>query len=79
MADEEYHRGEMDIHQHELTFRGVMRLTKWACLIIAVMVLFFSMWLAAGAGFFGSLIAAVVVLALGIFLLRSRPRPAEAH
>lgn len=79
MAEEEYRRGEMDIHQHELTFRGVMRLTKWGSLIIAVTVLFFSMWLAAGVGFFGSFIAAVVVLALGIFFLRSKPRPVEAH
>lgn len=79
MADTEYHHGQMDIHQHELTFRGVMRLTKWACLIIAVSVLFFSMWLAAGTDFFAALIAAVVVLALGIFLLRSKPRPADAH
>lgn len=79
MADEEYHRGEMDIHQHELTFRGVMRLTKWGSLLIAVSVLFFTLWFCTEAGFLGGLIAAVVVLAAGFFLLRTKHGPVEAH
>lgn len=79
MADTDYRHGEMDIHQHELTFRGVMRLTKWGCLAIAVTLLFLSMWLAAGTGLIAASIAAVVVLIAGVMLLRGKHRPPAPH
>ncbi len=73
----EYHRGEMDIHAQQATFKAVMSGTKWASLAVVVGVLFFSLWFCTTAGFFTALISAVVVLALGIFGLRSRPSPAH--
>jgi hypothetical protein len=73
----EYHRGEMDIHAQQATFRAVMTGTKWASLAVVVGVLFFSLWFCTTAGFFTALISAAVVLALGIFGLRSRPSPAH--
>jgi uncharacterized membrane protein YGL010W len=79
MADSDYHRGEMDIHEHEVTFRGFLRLSKWGSLIVVAGVLFFSMWLAAGTGLIAASIATVVLLAAGIFFLRDKPRPADAH
>jgi hypothetical protein len=73
----EFHHGDMDIHAQQATFKAVMTGTKWSCLVLAVGVLFFTLWFCTTAGFFTALIAAVVVLALGIFGLRSRPSPAH--
>ena len=72
----EYHHGDMDIHAQQATFKAVMTGTKWACLCIAVGVLFFTMWFCTAAGFFTALITALVVAVLGVTLLRSR---APAH
>ena len=73
----EYHRGDMDIHAQQATFKAVMAGTKWASLAVVVGVLFFSLWFCTTAGFFTALISAAVVLALGIFGLRSRPSSAH--
>jgi hypothetical protein len=69
----EYHRGDMDVHAQQATFRAVMGGTKWAALAVAVGVLFFTLWFCTTAGFFSALVAAVVVSAVGFFALRSRP------
>jgi hypothetical protein len=69
----EFHRGEMDIHAQQSTFKAVMTGTKWASLAVAVGVLFFTLLFCTEAGFFTALISAVVVLVLGIVVLRARP------
>jgi hypothetical protein len=69
----EYHRGEMDIHAQQATFKAVMTGSKWASLAVAVGVLFFALWFCTTAGFFTALISAVALLVVGIFALRSRP------
>jgi uncharacterized membrane protein len=69
----EHHHGEMDIHAQQATFKGVMNGTKWASLIVAVGLLFFTMWFCTAAGFGSALVSAIVVWALGFLLLRSRP------
>lgn len=71
--DEDYHRGEMDISEQASTFDLVMVLSKWGALGIAVLVLFFTMWLYPRGSFMGAAVAAVVLLVAGIFFLRSKP------
>ena len=72
----EFHHGDMDIHAQQATFRAIMKGTKWACLVIAVGVLFFTLLFCTTAGFGSALFTAVVVTILGVLLLRSR---APAH
>ena len=72
----EFHHGEMDIHAQQATFKAVMTATKWASLVLAVGVLFFTLLFCTTTGFFGALISALVVAILGGVLLRSR---APAH
>ena len=73
----EYHRGEMDISEQKATYDLFMGLTKWGSLLTAAIVLFLTVWLAAGMGFFAGLISFVVLMVAGWFLLRSKP--GDAH
>ena len=68
----DYHRGDMDITEQVTTFRDAMTVTKWSCLAVAVGVLFFTLLFCTDTGFFGSLIPAVIVAAVGVFALKSR-------
>lgn len=72
----DYHRGDMDISEQVSTFKLVMGLTKWGSLITAVVILFFTLLFCTPTGFLGSLVASIVVLAIGIAVLRDR---GEAH
>ncbi|MEI9964862.1 MAG: aa3-type cytochrome c oxidase subunit IV [Caulobacteraceae bacterium] len=71
--------GDMDIRQHEASFEGFVRLTKWGSLTVAVLLLFFTSWICTTAGFLGGLILALITLALGIFFLRDKPESAAGH
>jgi uncharacterized membrane protein len=73
----EYHHGDQDVHAQQATFRAIMIGTKWACLAIAATVLMLSMWFCTSAGFLNALITTAVVVAVGIFALRSRAKPAH--
>src|ERR1700750_3376906 len=75
----EYHRGEMDIHAQQATFKAVMTGTKWASLAVIVGVLFFTLWFCTAAGFLPALGTAVGVTALGVVLLRARPSAAHCR
>lgn len=74
----DYHRGHMDIHAQQSTFKAVMTGTKWASLVVAVGVLFFTLLFCTAAGFGSAFISAVVVAVIGVTLLRSRSA-APAH
>jgi hypothetical protein len=69
----EYHRGDMDIHAQQQTYKLVMGLTKWGSLITAVGVLFLTLWFCTAAGFVGALATAVVVTIVGVVFLRGKP------
>jgi hypothetical protein len=69
----EYHRGDMDIHEQVSTFHLVMGITKWGSMVLAATVAFLTLWFCTGAGFLGALFTAVVIVALGVTFLRSRP------
>ena len=79
MADGAYEHGQMDTHQQELTFHSFIMLSKWGSLFIAVLILFLSLWFATDAGFLGGLVAAIVVLAIGIFVLAEKKGPKTPH
>lgn len=68
----DYHRGDMDIHEQAHTWALFKKLAKWGSLVTAVALLFLTMWFCTNAGFIGSAVTAVVVLAIGIFVLRER-------
>ena len=72
----EYHRGQMNIHDQQATFRAVMTGTKWSSLVVVVGVLFFTLLFCTEAGFGASLLSAIIVSVIGVFALRSR---APAH
>jgi hypothetical protein len=69
----DYHHGDMDIHEQTATFKSVMAATKWGSLAVAVSVLLLVLWFCTDAGFFGGLIPAVLLAAIGVYALRDRP------
>ncbi len=71
----EYHHGDQDPSAQVATYRTFLNLSKWVSLHLAVLVLMLSIWFCTDAGFGAGLIAGVVVLALGIVFLRSKPGP----
>jgi hypothetical protein len=73
----DYHRGEMDISEQAATYDAFGKMTKWGSLAVAVLLLFITLLFCTPAGFIGSAIAAVVLLALGVVLLREKPAPAH--
>ncbi len=68
----EYHRGEMDIHEHVETFTGFMKLTKWGSLYLAAILLMVTLWFCTTAGFLAGVIAAAVVIGLGTLVLSEK-------
>jgi hypothetical protein len=69
----DYHRGDMDIREHVATFKFFNTMTKWGSLVVAALILMFTLAFCTSAGFGTGFVAAVVLLALGIFFLRSKP------
>jgi glucose uptake protein GlcU len=78
-ADDEYHRGQMDIHEQRSTYDLFMGLTKWSSLAIAALLVFLTLLFATEAGLMASTLATVVLIAAGIYFLRekktSKPNP----
>ena len=68
----DYHRGEMDIHEQQATFDGFNLMTKWGSLIIAVGTLFVTLWFCTKAGFIGAAVSAAVLAVLGFVFLREK-------
>jgi len=78
-AAHDHTRGEMDIAEQVSTFQSFNTMTKWGSLAIGTLLLFVTLLFCTGAGFLGAAITAVVVIAAGVTLLRSKPETAEAH
>lgn len=74
MADDasNYHHGDMDIHEQVSTFHFVMGLTKWGSLALAALLTLLVLWFCTGAGFLSGAIAAIVIVAIGVFVLREK-------
>ncbi|MFN3511802.1 MAG: aa3-type cytochrome c oxidase subunit IV [Phenylobacterium sp.] len=72
----EYHRGDMDIQEQVSTFKLFMGLTKWGSLALSALLVLLVLWFCTPAGFFSGFVAAVVMTALGVLVLREK---APAH
>ena len=68
-----YQRGEQDVSEQLSTFHLVMGITKWGSLVIGSFLLFITLWFCTPAGFLGGLIPALILVALGVTFLRSKP------
>ena len=71
---DDYHRGEMDIHEQANTYVAFLRISKWFSLVLAVSILFLVVLFSTETGFIGAAGAAFVLLVLGIFFLREKPK-----
>jgi Bacterial aa3 type cytochrome c oxidase subunit IV len=76
-AAHDYHPGDQDVSEQDATYNAFGKLMKWGSLTIAVLLIMLVMWFCVSAGFFAGLGSGLVVLAVGIFFLRSKPT--EAH
>lgn len=72
-AESDYHHGEMNVAEQTATYRRFGALAKWGSLILATGLLFFALLFCTKTGFVGSLVPAVILVAAGIFFLRSKP------
>jgi len=72
-AVHEYQSGDQDIREQVATFEAFGKMVKWGSLAVAALILGLVLWFCVGAGFFGGLIPAVILTAVGIFFLREKP------
>jgi thiamine transporter ThiT len=72
-AAHDYHTGDQDIAEQVATFHLVGGMLKWGSLAVAVLLTMLVLWFCVGAGFFTGLISGAVLLAVGIYFLRSKP------
>ena len=70
--DADYTRGEMIIEEHEKTYEGFLKMTKWGSLYLAAIVLTATLWFCTSTGWLGALVVGVVVLALGTVVLSEK-------
>jgi thiamine transporter ThiT len=68
----DYTRGEMIIEEHEKTYDGFLKMTKWGSLYLAAIVLSLVLWFCTGAGFLGGIITGVVLLVVGTLVLSEK-------
>ena len=72
-AAHDYHTGDQDISEQIATFHLVGALLKWGSLAVAVLLTVLVLWFCVNAGFISGLVTGLVILAVGIFFLRSKP------
>ena len=68
----DYTRGEMIIEEHEKTYDGFLKMTKWGSLYLAVLLILLVLWFCTPTGFLGALVAAVVLAVLGTLALSEK-------
>ncbi len=74
MAEAAYHHGDQDIQEQVATYKLFGAFSKWGSLAIATLVLMLVLWFCLGVNFLGGLIPGVILVALGVTFLRSRPQ-----
>ncbi|MGH6955267.1 MAG: aa3-type cytochrome c oxidase subunit IV [Caulobacteraceae bacterium] len=72
-AVQEYRQGDQNIADQIATFSLFGKMMKWGPLVLASLLITLVLWFCVDAGFFGGVIPGIVVLALGIYFLRSKP------
>jgi hypothetical protein len=70
-ASDSYDRGSQEISEQESTFSAFMGMSKWGSLIIAVLLVFLTLWFQPGGSLMTAVITAVVLSAGGFFMLKS--------
>ncbi|MBA4801413.1 MULTISPECIES: aa3-type cytochrome c oxidase subunit IV [Euryhalocaulis] len=79
-AEDHYVHGEMDVSQHNMTYRGFMAACKWLSLIIGAHIVFFTVWFGVGAGFIAAAASTVIMVVAGYFFIRFFfPPPSDSH
>ena len=68
--------GQMDISEQTASFDMFVKFTKWGSLAVAVLVLWATLMFCTSTGFVGAVVAAVILLAAGIYFLREKPQTA---
>ena len=58
-----------DVVMHERTYHAFSILTRWAMLVIGDGVLFFTLWFATGAGFWGAVFIGGAAFVIGYLVL----------
>jgi hypothetical protein len=74
---DDHQSGQMDVSEQVRTFHAFAAMTKWASLTIGALLVFLVMWFCTPAGFLMGLVAALVLVAVGVFFLRDKP--ADEH
>ena len=69
----DYHRGEMDIHEHAGTYHAFLAISKWFSLALAATLIFLVIWFCTKAGFLAGATTGIVIAVLGFLALRSKP------
>ena len=70
-TSDSYVHGSQEISEQESTFDAFMGLTKWGSLIIAILLVFLTLWFQPGGSLMTGLITAVVLSVAGFFFLKS--------
>jgi hypothetical protein len=68
----DYVHGEMPADEHERTFHGFIKLTKWGSLYLAATLLMITLWFCTAAGFVAGVICAAVLIGLGTLVLSEK-------
>jgi hypothetical protein len=68
----DYTHGEMPADEHERTFHGFIKLTKWGSLYLAALLILLTMWFCTAAGFVAGVFSAIVVVVLGTLVLSEK-------
>ena len=70
--DADYTHGDMEIDEHEKTYSGFLKMTKWGSLYLAAILLTLVLWFCTPTGFIGAIVTGVVVLVLGTLVLSEK-------
>jgi multisubunit Na+/H+ antiporter MnhB subunit len=73
-AHDAYVHGSQHIDEQAATFQLFINLAKWGSLLVAATIAFLVLWFQPGGSFIGGAITAVVILAIGVFALRSKKK-----
>lgn len=68
----DYTRGEMIIEEHEKTYDGFLKMTKWGSLYLAALLITLVLWFCTPTGWLGAIVVGVVLLGLGTVVLSEK-------
>lgn len=76
-AAHDHVHGQMEISEQARTWATFKVLAKWSTFGVSVLLFFLILWFGVGTGLIGALAGAVIVGALGVLALKSKPAPAH--